>query len=212
MTNGPSARCDTRAWTNFAFETFNRIRAYLAVGVVLLVCSFPVHASQSVTAPVRVIPSESHRGRLQLPASAVSLRELLAAIQLHTDHRIILRFEGDRLVRMSSRLLRPREAIREAVRVSGLRMNEGQGVITITNPLEPVLHLNVKDAAVRDILKSVRDQCGIRNLIIDPEVGGEGTFLFVGVPCGEGLRVILASLGLAAEVESGLVWVKGSDR
>ena len=34
--------------------------------------------------------------------------------------------------------------------------------------------LDVKDEDVRDILKSMQKQCGIKNLAIDPQVAGRG--------------------------------------
>jgi hypothetical protein len=149
---------------------------------------------------------------LRIEAKDASLRELLAALQVHLDQRIVLQFDGDRLVRLTARALPAEEAVRLAARSTGLKVAKTGGSFMLTDPREPVLHMNVKNAEVRDILRSVREQCGIRNLIIDPEVSGQGTFLFTGLPCGEGLRVILASLGLGAEIESGLVRVKRSDR
>ena len=61
--------------------------------------------------------------------------------------------------------------------------------------------LDVKDADVREILKSMQKQCGIRNLIIDREVGGAGTFYFREVPCETAFRVVLRSFGLASRPE-----------
>lgn len=63
---------------------------------------------------------------------------------------------------------------------------------------EPKVTLDVKDADVRTIMRSVQKQCGIRNLMIDPEVQAEGTFLLSDVPCGAALDVITQSLGLSA--------------
>ncbi|HUF17608.1 MAG TPA: hypothetical protein VMS12_06150 [Thermoanaerobaculia bacterium] len=189
-----------------------RATVWFAVSVSLVLSTISIHAERSIPSSVRVTPSETHRGMLHVDAKGVSLRELVAAVQLHVDHRIVLRFEGDRLIRLTARDITPAEIVRRAARLSALHVSETAGSMMLTDPLEPVLHLDVKNASVRDILRSVREQCGIRNLIIDQEVSGQGTFLFTGVPCGEGLRVILASLGLAAEVEKGLVRVKGSDR
>ncbi len=70
---------------------------------------------------------------------------------------------------------------------------------------EPALTLDVKDADVRAILEVVAEQCGIRNLIVDRDVTGKGTFLFEDVPCSTGIPVILRSLGLGAEFYSSSV-------
>lgn len=60
--------------------------------------------------------------------------------------------------------------------------------------------LDVKDGEARVILRSMQKQCGIRNLIIDPDVQGSGTFYFREVPCGKALSVVLRTMGLAAQL------------
>jgi type II secretory pathway component GspD/PulD (secretin) len=62
--------------------------------------------------------------------------------------------------------------------------------------------LDVKDADVHDVLKSIRKQCGIKNLVIDPGVTGSGTFLFHDVPCKVALDTVLKTTGLAATTYS----------
>ena len=56
--------------------------------------------------------------------------------------------------------------------------------------------LDVKDAEVRDILKSMQRQCGIKNLILDPDVQGKGTFLFRDLDCRTAFDVVFRTLGL----------------
>lgn len=185
----------------------------LAICTIFLLCIWgggPL-AAQDYAGTPRVTSSPTHRGLLNVDAKGASLRELLAAVQVHVEDRIVLSIDGDRSIHLSARNQTPREVIRRAAKSVDLQMVETAGSILLTDPREPVLHLDVKDAPVRDILASVRRQCGIRNLIIDPEVTGQGTFLFAEVPCVEGLRVILASLGLAADIEPGVVRIKGTN-
>jgi hypothetical protein len=59
--------------------------------------------------------------------------------------------------------------------------------------------LDVKDADIHVVLKSIQKQCGIRNLVIDPGVTGSGTFLFHNVPCDVALNTVLRVNGLAAK-------------
>ena len=63
-----------------------------------------------------------------------------------------------------------------------------------------VLHvtLDVKDAEVRDILKSMQQQCAIKNLIIDPDVKGKGTFFIRDVPCATAFDLVFRTLRLKA--------------
>jgi len=50
-------------------------------------------------------------------------------------------------------------------------------------PHDKTVSLDVKNEDVHVILKSMQKQCDIRNLIIDPKVAGEGTFVFHSLPC-----------------------------
>lgn len=65
--------------------------------------------------------------------------------------------------------------------------------------------LDVKDADVHDILRSMQAQCGIKNLVIDPGVSGGGTFMFNDVPCATAFDVVLETLGLSSVVYSNSV-------
>jgi type II secretory pathway component GspD/PulD (secretin) len=68
---------------------------------------------------------------------------------------------------------------------------------------EPHVTLKVKDEDVRAILGSMQEQCGIRNLIIDPDVKGTGTFYFRELECDKAFRVVLRTLGLSSEPRQG---------
>jgi type II secretory pathway component GspD/PulD (secretin) len=65
--------------------------------------------------------------------------------------------------------------------------------------------LDVKDADIHVVLKSIQKQCGIKNLVIDPGVTGSGTFLFRNVPCKVALDTVLRVNGLAAKTYSSSV-------
>jgi hypothetical protein len=60
--------------------------------------------------------------------------------------------------------------------------------------------LDVKDAEARDVLASLKKQCAIRNMVIDPDVTREtATFYFRGVPCDTAFRMVLRTYGLATQ-------------
>jgi type II secretory pathway component GspD/PulD (secretin) len=65
--------------------------------------------------------------------------------------------------------------------------------------------LDVKDADIHVVLKSIQKQCGIKNLVIDPGVTGSGTFLFHNVQCKVALDTVLRMNGLAAKSYSSSV-------
>jgi type II secretory pathway component GspD/PulD (secretin) len=60
--------------------------------------------------------------------------------------------------------------------------------------------LDVKDAEAREVLQSMRKQCGIKNMVIDPDVQRDGaSFYFREVPCETAFRVVLRTYGLTAQ-------------
>ena len=67
-------------------------------------------------------------------------------------------------------------------------------------PQSRTVTLDMKDADVRDVLQSLKAQCGIRNMIVDKEVGGvAATFKFRDVPCETAFRVVFRTFGLASQ-------------
>ena len=56
--------------------------------------------------------------------------------------------------------------------------------------------LDVKDEDVHIILRSMQKQCGIRNLVIDPKVQGNGTFVFHALPCRTAFDTVTSTLSL----------------
>lgn len=56
--------------------------------------------------------------------------------------------------------------------------------------------LDVKDAEARVVLKEMQKQCGIRNLVIDPDVTGSGSFYFKEVACETAFKVVLRTMNL----------------
>jgi type II secretory pathway component GspD/PulD (secretin) len=73
---------------------------------------------------------------------------------------------------------------------------------------EKTVTLHEKDADVRDILKSMQKQCGIRNLVIDPDVAGKGTLYFKQVPCATAFRVVFGQFGLAGQPDPNVLFVQ----
>lgn len=68
--------------------------------------------------------------------------------------------------------------------------------------------LDVKDADVRLVLKSMQKQCGIKNLLIDKEVQGEATILFREVPCETAFRTVFRQFSLTGQVEQNVTTVE----
>lgn len=69
-------------------------------------------------------------------------------------------------------------------------------------PQPKTVTLDVKDEDVRVILKSMQKQCAIKNLIVDKEVAGEGTFIFRQLPCKTAFDIVLRTMSLRAKTYS----------
>lgn len=67
---------------------------------------------------------------------------------------------------------------------------------------ERTVTLDVKDEDVRVILQSMKQQCAIRNMLVDKDVAGRGTIYFREVPCRTAFKVVLRQFGLAGRVET----------
>ena len=72
--------------------------------------------------------------------------------------------------------------------------------------------LDVKDADVRVILKSMQKQCGIKNLLIDKDVQGAGTIYFREVACETAFRTVMMQFGLAGQIDANIVVVEPRPR
>lgn len=73
----------------------------------------------------------------------------------------------------------------------------------------PTVTLDVKDAEPRVVLKAMQKQCGIRNLVIDPDVPSTAaTFYFHEVPCATAFRVVLRTYGLSAQSSTQVLEVR----
>ena len=60
--------------------------------------------------------------------------------------------------------------------------------------------LDVKNADVRDVLQSLKNQCAIKNMIIDKEVpAATATFYFREVPCQTAFRAVFRTFNLASD-------------
>jgi type II secretory pathway component HofQ len=70
---------------------------------------------------------------------------------------------------------------------------------------QPTVTLDVKDADIRVVLKSMQKQCGIKNLLLDNDVQGTGTFLFRALPCRTAFDVVFKSAGLAGTLDGAVV-------
>src|SRR6185369_4243863 len=66
---------------------------------------------------------------------------------------------------------------------------------------EPTATLDVKDEDIRVVFQSLKEQCGVRNLLIDKDVSGKATFYLHDVPCTAAFEVVARTMSLAYDIE-----------
>lgn len=161
----------------------------------------------AATELVRVVPTGDATGRVDVEARRARLSRVLGALEMRLGVPVTLA-AADTMVDFRAKGILPAEALQRLAAQSGLEASEAAGGWVVRDPAEPAVTLDVVDEEVRAILASVKKQCGIRNILVDPNVTGRGTFLFDEVPCSLALKTIFASLGLESESYPSVVRVK----
>ncbi|HEY5611249.1 MAG TPA: hypothetical protein VIL97_08575 [Thermoanaerobaculia bacterium] len=155
----------------------------------------------AVESKLRVTRSPNQKAMIDVRAENASLIALVKALELHLGVPVRLEMSGDLLVTFSATRISPWDALAAVARSSGLAIDDRKDHLAVRLASEPTVTMDVKDMEVREIFQIVKTQCGVRNLIVDPNVQGKGTFLFHGVPCSAAFKTILNSLGLEGEAE-----------
>ena len=126
------------------------------------------------------------------------LSSAVKALAMHLPQRVQLLVSEDRKITYSAKRVEPEVALRAVVSAADATLVSERGQLWIRNDREDAVTLDVKDAEVRVILKDMQKQCRIKNLVIDPQVQGSGTFLFDRVPCRTAFSVVFRTMGLAS--------------
>lgn len=169
-------------------------------GILLLV----LMCVSALAAPVLKISRVSSTDqRLNVVIQDAPLSSVMKALELHLSQPVLVDDAADRMISFRASRILPDTLMKTLVRNAGLDIESQAGWLVVRDPSEPTVTLDLKDAELTLILQEIKKQCGIRNLMIDPEVREHrGTFLFVEVPCTQALVTIFDSLGLTAEVEA----------
>jgi hypothetical protein len=128
--------------------------------------------------------------------------DAIGSIEMYLPKTVEMVLGEDPVITYRAREVSPEKALRALAAAAKLSLTSNDDQYWIRSSGEPVVTLDVKDAEAREILKSMQRQCGIKNLMIDPQVQGTGTFLFNQVPCRQAFTIVLQSMGLAAQTYS----------
>ena len=173
-----------------------RVPDCMVLGMVLLLLAAPAFASISV----RRSPYAAKK--IDVYIVRERLTDALDSLRMYLPKRVDIFLGTDPVVTYRAKEVAPEAALHALVKDAHVEIVEEDERYFVRNPGEPVVNLDVKDAGVHEILKSMQRQCGIRNLMIDPAVSGMGTFLFTGVPCRQAFDVVLRTMGLSAQTYS----------
>ena len=145
----------------------------------ILVIFFAIPAAASIS--VRRSPYNSKT--IDVYIVDEKLTDAIGAIEPYLPKRVEIVLGEDPVVTYRAKEVAPEKALRALAAVGKLTLTSNDDQYWIRSTGEPSVTLDVKDAEAREILKSMQRQCGIKNLMIDPQVQGSGTFLFNQVPC-----------------------------
>ncbi|HEX9160953.1 MAG TPA: hypothetical protein VF980_04530 [Thermoanaerobaculia bacterium] len=167
-----------------------------AAAIAVLLFAMPVLASISVRR------SPYNAKAIDVYVTNERLTDAIGAIEMYLPKPVELFLGTDPVVTYRAKEVAPEKALRALVAAAKVELTSDSERYWVRNPGEPSVTLDVKDAEVGVILRSMQRQCGIRNLMIDPQVQGTGTFVFTGVPCKQAFAIVLRSLGLSSETYS----------
>lgn len=162
----------------------------------MLLLATPAFASISVRR------SPYHSKTIDVYVVDERVSEAIGSIEMYLPKTVEMVLGEDPFVTYRAREVGPEKALRALVAAANLSLTSNDDQYWIRSTGEPSVTLDVKDAEAREILKSMQRQCGIKNLLIDPQVQGTGTFLFNQVPCRQAFTIVLQSMGLAAQTYS----------
>jgi type II secretory pathway component GspD/PulD (secretin) len=164
------------------------------LAALLLLTATAVHAS------VTVRRTPGSKTKIDVEAAAAPLSVVAKALEPYVGRAIVVDMLSDPVMDYRASGVVPADALRAIARAAALTLSD-EGSLVLRDPKEPTVTMDVKDEEVREILKSIKTQCAIRNLIVDPGVKGTATFVFHAVPCHTALSTVLATFGLAAVVD-----------
>jgi type II secretory pathway component GspD/PulD (secretin) len=167
-----------------------------------------VLAAGSARADVTVRRSARTRGRVDIVVTRAPLAEVARALETFLGRTVTVDAGRDRRVTYAANDIVPASALAGVAAAAHVVVDTSHGLV-LREAVEPAVTIDVKDADIRTILRTVQRQCGMRNLIIDPGVAGSGTFLFNRVPCAVALDTILKTMGLGRYSESSVVTAVG---
>jgi hypothetical protein len=137
-------------------------------------------------------------GKVDVAIIAEPLSVAVKALQPFLSRRVELLVSNDRKTTFGAKHVDPEAALSAVVLSAGAQLVVEDDRYWIREKSEPAVTLDVKDEDIHSILRSMKSQCEIKNLVIDKDVQGKGTFMFDKVPCRTAFDIVFRTLGLAS--------------
>jgi type II secretory pathway component GspD/PulD (secretin) len=165
-------------------------------------------AAGRASANVKVTRAMGDRGRLDVSIVDAPLAEAVHVLEIYLGRFVAIDMKKAPRVTVLANGVSPEEALQLVADVARARLTRGHDY-RLSDPEEWTASLDVKDEKVRDVLKSLQKQCGVKNLIVDPDVQGEATFLFREVPCHTAFQTVFNVFGLGVFTDTPSVLAVG---
>jgi hypothetical protein len=137
-------------------------------------------------------------GKIDVAIIGEPLTVAVKALQPFLSRRVEVLVSKEMKATFGAKRVDPEAALSAVVLSAGAQLVIEDDRYWIREKSEPAVTLDVKDEDIHAILRSMKSQCEIKNLVIDPDVRGKGTFLFDKVPCRTAFDVVFRTLGLAS--------------
>ena len=175
-----------------------------AIATTLLLTFFPalLWAAPEPASPVlsvRRSQGMNMGGRIDIVAKRASLIAVVRELERFLGRPVSIVSTRYQTVAYQKKAVFPIEALKAVAESAKLRMIDRRTDYLLTDRPEPLVTLDVKDVDAREILQQLKVQCGIKNMLIDKDVQGKGTFLLRAVPCEQAFEIVFASLGLSGK-------------
>jgi len=155
-----------------------------------------VAISAPALATISVKRSDDHPRTLNVDIVNEPLSTAVRSLELYLPLPVEIFLSSDPAVTYRARAVGSVTALRALAAAAHVTLYADDERYWLRSEGERCVNLDVKDEDARVILKSMQRQCGIKNLILDPDVQGKGTFLFRDLDCRTAFDVVFRTLGL----------------
>ena len=152
------------------------------------------------SATISVARSQDKPKTLNVAIIAEPFSEAVKSLELYLPRPVEIVAERDPQVTFRAKNVSAEGTLRAIALEAGVIVEVASDRYLIRDAHAPGVTIDVKDEDIHAILKTMQQQCGIKNLVIDPDVQGRGTFLFRDLPCRIAFDTVFRTMGLSSVI------------